>query len=225
MRFDNTLFCLKFMFVCVRVYNVYVCLKLAWAEAQFVYSPTYQYRKFYFSFERSLSLTLAYFYKKRKTHDTPREYALIAFNPFDIWTQFPNGRFRIMSHSSSPLSWRASGDGPIWNESHANLRDLDNFLSSISMDVSFYRLTFKSMTDVNVIRHGKHLKIFSCFSLAWCDWIWLTVLNILWHGPHWINFSMCVCRCLYKIVLDLNSLLQTLQIGILPGVFWNEPQN
>lgn len=87
------------------------------------------------------------------------------------------------------------------------------------MFASIWLLTFKSMTDVNVIKHGEHLKIFSCFNFAWCDWIWLTVLNILWHAPHCINFSMWVCRCRYKIVRDLNSLLQTLHIGILPGVF------
>lgn len=85
--------------------------------------------------------------------------------------------------------------------------------------LQFFFITFKSMIDVNVIRHGEHLKIFSCFNFAWCDWIWLTVLNILWQAPHCINFSMWVCRCRYKIVRDLNSLLQTLQIGILPGVF------
>lgn len=79
--------------------------------------------------------------------------------------------------------------------------------------------TFNSLVTVKVTRQWLHLMIFSWFIFAWCDWIWLIVLNCFSHTPHCMHFSKCVCRCRYSIVRDLNSLLHILHVGIRSGVF------
>lgn len=81
-------------------------------------------------------------------------------------------------------------------------------------------LTFNSLVTVKVTRQWLHLMIFSWFIFAWCDWIWLIVLNCFSHTPHCMHFSKCVCRWRYSIVRDLNSLLHILHVGIRSGVFW-----
>lgn len=152
-------------------------------------------------------------------------HVLLAYTPF--WYRKLSSERSIEAHcpimfrSSFLLSWHVFEDEPVyWKETNdAHRLALKCWLEILLSVVVCGALTFKSMTDVNVIRHGAHLKVFSCFNFAWCDWIWLTVLNILWHSPHCINFSMWVCRWRYKIVRDLNSLPHTLHIGILPGVF------